>query len=288
MKKLIVRVKGGLGNQLFCYAAARRLAIANGAELVIDDVSGFVRDTQYRRQYALDKFSIPCRKATPYERLEPFERYRRGLAKALSKLKPFFQRTYLEEERVEFDSRLLELKINKTLYLDGLWQSEMYFKDIADVIRKELIIEPPQDPASMLLADRVRQSNSVSIHVRCFDLVGKDGQSLNLPHSYYSRAIKAIVDAVQDPHFFVFSDKPEIARQLVGLPDRGVTFVPHSNDSSVYSDLWLMTQCKHFIVANSTFSWWGAWLSGSPCKVVVAPETGFSNQDCIPAEWTKI
>ena len=79
--RVIARIKGGLGNQLFCYAAARRLALVNNAELVIDDVTGFVRDHQYCRQYMLDRFQIPVRKATPSERLEPFERYRRGVHK---------------------------------------------------------------------------------------------------------------------------------------------------------------------------------------------------------------
>src|SRR6267154_4898422 len=81
VKKVIARMRGGLGNQLFCYAAARRLALVNDAELVIDDVTGFARDRQYRRRYALDRFRIAARKATPAERLEPFERYRRGLMK---------------------------------------------------------------------------------------------------------------------------------------------------------------------------------------------------------------
>ena len=81
MNKVIARIKGGIGNQLFCYAAARRLALVNNAELVIDDITGFVRDRHYNRKYALDHFHIPCRKATPAERLEPFERYRRGVMK---------------------------------------------------------------------------------------------------------------------------------------------------------------------------------------------------------------
>src|SRR5712691_2524903 len=104
-------MKGGLGNQLFCYAAARRLALANNAELVIDDVTGFARDRQYRRQYALDSCHIPVRKATPAERLEPFERYRRGVAKWLSRKKPFAERRYLEQEGLDFDERLLDVKV---------------------------------------------------------------------------------------------------------------------------------------------------------------------------------
>ena len=110
-RKIITRIKGGLGNQLFCYAAARRLALVNSAELVIDDVTGFVRDHNYRRRYALDHFHIPARKATPAERLEPFERYRRGLMKWSSRRKQFAERRYVEQEGEDFDHRLLALKV---------------------------------------------------------------------------------------------------------------------------------------------------------------------------------
>ena len=98
MAKVIARIKGGLGNQLFCYAAARRLALVNGADLMLDDVTGFARDYQYRRRYALDHFNIMARKATPAERLEPFERLRRGVARAISRRLPFERRMYLEQE----------------------------------------------------------------------------------------------------------------------------------------------------------------------------------------------
>lgn len=84
MSQVVVRIMGGLGNQLFCYSAARRLAVANGAELVLDDVSGFTRDRRYRRRFMLQQFGIPCRHATAAERLEPLARYRRGLARWLS------------------------------------------------------------------------------------------------------------------------------------------------------------------------------------------------------------
>jgi len=119
MKQIITRIKGGIGNQLFCYAAARRLALVNNAELIIDDVTGFARDRQYRRQYMLNRFQIPVRKATPAERLEPFERYRRGVAKWLSHRKAFTERRYLEQEGLDFDERLLSLRINGTVYIDG-------------------------------------------------------------------------------------------------------------------------------------------------------------------------
>ena len=96
--KVITRIRGGLGNQLFCYAAARRLAVINDAELVIDDVTGFIRDQEYRRKYHLDVFNIPARKASPSERMEPFERIRRGIAKFMSSRKTFERKGYIVQE----------------------------------------------------------------------------------------------------------------------------------------------------------------------------------------------
>jgi len=107
LTKIISRIFGGLGNQLFCYAAARRLALVNNAELVIDNVSGFMHDTDYQRQYQLDHFSIPCRKATSVELLEPFPRIRRYLKRRLNQRRPFAQRSYLVQEGIDFDPRLL-------------------------------------------------------------------------------------------------------------------------------------------------------------------------------------
>ena len=154
-RKIITRVKGGLGNQLFCYAAARRLAWINNAELVIDDITGFARDRLYYRRYMLDHFNISARKATPFERLEPFERYRRGFMKWLSRRKPFAQRGYLEQEGQEFDQRLLVLKVNGLLYLDGLWQSEGYFVDMEQTIRDDLRIASPPDALNQRMGDEI-------------------------------------------------------------------------------------------------------------------------------------
>ena len=108
--KIISLVVGGLGNQLFCYAAARRLALVNDAELVINDVTGFARDHVYKRRYQLDHFNIPCRKATPAERLEPFFRFRRPWMRRSNRAVPFEKRRYICEESMDFDPRLLLVK----------------------------------------------------------------------------------------------------------------------------------------------------------------------------------
>lgn len=293
--KLIVRMKGGLGNQLFCYAAGRRLALANEAELVIDDVTGFARDRAYRRRYMLDRFRIPARKATPRERMEPFERYRRGLAKYLVRRRPFHLRRYIEPEGVDFDPRLLSFKVEGTVYLDGYWQSEGYFKDVEPMIRKDLEIIPPQDEANQALAQQIAACNAVAVHVRWFDPPGRGCNSHNASADYYRRALDLIRGRIDKPHFFLFSDDPNSARSLLGLSESSSTCVDHNRgDENAYADMWLMTQCKHFIIANSTFSWWGAWLSPHGQKLVVAPgivQSGISSwgfEGLIPSEWVQL
>ncbi len=290
-RKVIVRVKGGIGNQLFCYAAARRLALANNAELVIDNVTGFVRDRQYFRHYALHHFQIPCRTATAAERLEPLERYRRAIIKWLSRRKAFSERRYLEQEKQEFDDRLLTLKIKGTLYLDGYWQSEGYFKDVKAKIREDLRIIPPIDTVNKEMAARIKDSMAVAVHFRFFDPPDVEAKH-NTSASYYQRAINLIEKKTYSPHYFLFSDHPEMAETLITMPKARVTVISHNKgDENAYADLWLMTQCKHFIIANSSFSWWGAWLGENADTIVIAPNivvrgiTSWGFKGLIPKRW---
>lgn len=291
--KLVARIFGGIGNQLFCYAAARRLAFHNNAELIIDDISGFTYDKTYKRQYQLDHFSIPCRKATKHELLEPFSKIRRAVKRLGSKFKRYEQRSYVTQDGVDFDCRLLEFRLKGTVYLDGYWQSEKYFKDIEGIIRKDLQIEFPKDELNLNMANRMQECNSIGIHVRFFD--DPNSGSINHYKSYYKNAIEIIDSSVPSPKYFVFSDCPELAYDCLPLPRDRFLFIDHNKgDACAYADLWLMTQCRHFIIANSTFSWWGAWLSINKNKIVIAPklshskssEWGFSG--LIPSEWIKL
>jgi hypothetical protein len=296
LSKIITRIKGGLGNQLFCYAAARRLALVNNAELVIDDVTGFARDREYRRQYMLDRFRIPARKATPREMLKPFERYRRGMLKLLSRRKSFVKRRYLEQEGLDFDKRLLAFKVKGTVYMDGYWQSEEYFKDAEQTIREDLQIIFPTDELNQGMAEEIRSSNSVALHVRWFD-APVSTTTHNLSADYFQRAIALMDRKIKSPRYFLFSDDPDAARAKLTLPAGRVTIVSHNRgDENAYADLWLMTQCRHFITANSTFSWWGAWLGGGMEKIVICPgiiiaagtitSWNFSGQ--IPTGWLQV
>ncbi|OYZ27512.1 MAG: alpha-1,2-fucosyltransferase [Hydrogenophilales bacterium 17-64-65] len=272
MMKIITRIKGGLGNQLFCYAAARRLALANHAELVLDDVSGFVRDHEYQRHYQLGHFNIPFRKATPAERLEPMSRVRRYLKRAMNRRRPFEARRYIQQEGIDFDCRLLTVKPRGTVYLEGYWQSEQYFKDVEATIREELRIIPPKDKINRAMAERIRSCLAVAVHVRFFDAPQEIGVN-NASGDYYARAVARMECLAPDAHYFVFSDQPAAARDRIPLPDDRITLVSHNQgDENAYADLWLMTQCQHFIIANSTFSWWGGWLGGCKEKIVIYPD----------------
>ncbi len=306
MNKLVVcaRIKGGLGNQLFTYAAARRLALVNDSELAIDHVSGFSYDAKYRRQYQLGHFHIPCRKATAAERLEPFARARRYLKRRWNARRPFEQRTYIQQEGIDFDPRLLTLQPKGRVYLEGYWQSESYFKDVEPQIREDLRITPPADFDNQQMVQRIRNLLAVAVHVRFFDepsAAQAEVQSTNnAPDDYYQRAVAEMEQRIPGAHYVVFSDRPDEAKARLPLPDSRMTLVHHNQDDAMaYADLWLMTQCQHFIIANSTFSWWGAWLAEDPDKVVIAPVfklnsggdgivTSWGFRGLIPNEWLKV
>lgn len=294
-KKIVVRLFGGVGNQLFAYAAARRLALTTDSELVIDDVSGFEHDHVYQRHYQLGHFSIPCRRAMPAERLEPGARWRRFLKRKINHLLPFGLRSYVQQKGMDFDARLLRISPRATLYLEGYWQSEGYFVDMKSVLRNELRIKPPTDTKNLDVCSQIGGCTAVAVHVRFFDTPGEQGVT-NAPGDYYARAVNSMETLVPGAHYFIFSDQPDSARACIPLPDNRVTCVSHNQgDAHAYADLWLMTQCRHFIIANSTFSWWGAWLSAFPGKHVIAPgykklegKAWWGFDGLLPPEWIKL
>ena len=294
-KKVVVRIKGGLGNQLFCYAAARRLALANDAELVIDHVSGFERDFQFKREYALAPFAIRSRFASPNERRSPLAGLRRNLARLRNRHRDFSCRTYIEQRGMEYDPRLLTVRVGSSVYLDGLWQSERYFKDVAPTIRQDLAITPPSDHASRAVSESMQQGVPVAVHVRWFDAPGED-RGHNAGLDYYARAIELMESRLPGAHYYLFSDNPAAALAYLQLPPGRTSVVDHNRDpADAYKDLWLMSKCSHFICAPSTFSWWAAWLAESTDKLVVVPGynainalTSWGFDGMLPDDWIRV
>lgn len=293
---LVVRLKGGLGNQLFSYAAARRVAMENNAELVLDTVSGFKRDFLYKRQFDLESFNITARHAFPQERYEPFERVRRGIAKFQARRVPLNGRSYIEQEHSEFDARVLDIKLtNKVNTIDGLWQSEFYFADIADTLRWDLQMSVPLSSTTQKIAEVIQNQNAVCVHFRCF---GEQDTEANSPSSYYLQAVARAKKLLKDPKFYVFSDDIEAARAFLPTELQSATFVDWNvGRSGQLADFWLMRQFNNFIIANSTFSWWAAWLAdGADNGFVIYPrclnkekyQWAWDYEGQMPAKWLSV
>jgi hypothetical protein len=179
-------------------------------------------------------------------------------------------------------------------YLMGYWQSEMYFKDFAETLRSDFHFKIPMDDTSCDIAELMQASNSVSLHVRRGDYLthGPTAKVLNVCSlDYYRRAIAYIAERVDLPHFFLFSDDMEWVQANMDIPFPK-THVVHNRGMYSYRDMQLMYLCKHQIIANSSFSWWGAWLNQNPGKLVIAPRDWFCNDmndtDLIPEKWTRL
>lgn len=295
MTKVITRIFGGLGNQLFCYASARRLAVVNNAELVLDNISGFLYDYGFRRKYQLDHFNIPCRKVTSAEQLFPFHRIRRYLKRRWSQCLPFSEREYIMQDGLNFEENLLKLNLKKSIFLEGYWQSEDYFKDIANTIREDLQINPPEGHDNLEMAEEMLSRISVAVHVRFFDSPNQLSAN-NAPDDYYLHAIERMESYTNQAHYYIFSDNLDAARIRIPLDDSRITLVgQNQGDDLAYADLWLMTKCKHFIIANSTFSWWGAWLGEESTSLIVSPDpdrfecsNSWRAKGLIPSRWIKL
>jgi hypothetical protein len=262
-RKVVVRLKGGLGNQLFCYAAARRLARVNDAELVLDAVTGFKYDHLYRRTFALGIFCIPARLATPSEQMEPFGRVRRLVARKLSQGKPLEKRRYIQQVGLDFDPGILRLRLKEgTTYFDAFGQSERYFADIRELLEQDLVMSAPSDDINLDMAKQIDAGPSVALHMRWFE-PSDESHSSNMTLAYYTQAIAHVLTKIGKVHFYIFSDRPDQTEALLRplLQGQVCTVVRHNVlCANAEADFWLMRQCRHFIIGNSTYAWWAAWL----------------------------
>lgn len=291
---IIVKLIGGLGNQMFQYAAGRCLAYKYKTELKLD-----IRDfgNYTLRNYDLNNFDIIENFATSSDLsriLFPSDRLTAKVFKRviwnLSHVQPI---EYIKEKKFSFQQNILNLPDN--VYLDGYWQNEKYFLDIEDIIRNEFCIVNPLTPTSQDIAEQIKNCESVSIHVRRGDYVSDP--KTNSYHGtcgleYYSKAIDIIHEKIDKPHFFIFSDDPEWACCNVN-PGEPTTYVRHNDCLHDYEDICLMSMCKHHVIANSSFSWWGAWLSSCKNKIVLAPKRWFLDEKAnseyeLPDSWLRL
>ncbi|NHC45130.1 alpha-1,2-fucosyltransferase [Motilibacter aurantiacus] len=282
---IATRLVGGLGNQMFQYAAGFRLARHHGVPLRVDTSwfsSQEAQGSDTPRTYALGCFALTARP----DRLAALRHSRWGRRAGLG-------RRVLRETSFAFDPSVLDAP--DEVLLDGYWQSERYFADVAGPLRRELTFaSPPTGRNAQLLAE-IRSRPAVSVHVRRGDYVSSpatnDYHGTCSP-AYYAAALEHVTAAVGDAHYYVFSDDPPWCKENLdlGVP---TTYLDHNPPERGFEDLRLMAACRHHVLANSSFSWWGAWLEDEPSHVVVAPGTWFRDAsidtgDLLPRRWVRL
>ncbi|MFM9839137.1 MAG: alpha-1,2-fucosyltransferase [Cyclobacteriaceae bacterium] len=285
---IVVDLIGGLGNQLFQYAAGRSLANKHQAELKV--YSGRFQ-TYTLHKYSLHHFNISAPILTDIEAKNYV-----GLTTTILNrfsLKPYYNRKIYKERFFHYDENFT--KASKDVMLSGYWQSEKYFPDIRSVLLNEFSIKTPVDELNRRFVNDIEAVNSVSLHIRRGDYIS-DAKA-NRVHGacdekYYNTCIREIGRLVKDPVFYIFSDEPEWAKRNMKM-DYQFHVVDHNNADKNYEDLRLMSLCKHNIIANSSFSWWGAWLNLNPHKYVFAPRNWFATparngNDVVPSDWIKV
>ena len=287
---IITRLQGGLGNQLFQYAAGKSLASRLGTTLLLDDTLLARRRRDITpRSYLLGIYKLPAALLNPKERkLVVFRTSRFGRSLCGSGIcRSKF--TYFRESKPTYDSSFE--KLAGDVILQGFWQTEKYFLTVAEDVGQELLQFVPIDVSAKSLMDQMSGCNSVSIHVRRGDYItNTSAAEYHVVHEldYYRRAVKAIAERVQNPVFFAFSDDPTWLKHELVI-DYPLVIVSSETARLASEELYLMSRCAHHITANSSFSWWGAWLNPSPSKVVIAPTKWFhasiDTSDLLPPNW---
>lgn len=288
---IVVRCRGGLGNQLFQYACGRALAQRRRTRLLLD--LSHYRGHELRR-FELDHFAVRYRRAA----LKDLGRFRDlgGRAALASAPWRLFGRgpcTVVRERDFRYDPEAFAA--GGHLSLEGFWQSYRYFEDYAGELRAELSPREPLEGPEAALAARVAGGETVAVHVRGGDyrLDPEANRTLGaLAPDYYAAALALVRRRVRDPLFLVFSDDPAWAQRALPPGDR-VEHVASRPPGRGWVDLWLMSRCRHQVIANSTFSWWAGWLNPDPGKIVVAPRQWFRDgsrdtSDLLPGDWTAV
>lgn len=276
---IVAQIQGGLGNQLFQYAMARAFAYKNKAILKLDTVSGYRRDS-FNRKFLLGKFNVQAELADPFESYS----FTGGgvVLKFLLGLNSFLPKgnRWIIKEAGSYYDPDINTRSSRNIYLRGYWQSYRYFDEFRQLLETDLTLKTPLDNANKSLESEILSSESVSIHIR------QDNLSHKLNEDYYLKALDVVKLKVKNPKYFVFSDSTGFSSELAARIAARLVDINSPEDCS--NDLWLMSRCRHHIVANSTFSWWGAWLADTKHnKQVIVPSsiTKF-NADIIPAGWT--
>jgi hypothetical protein len=285
---IFVQLSGGLGNQMFQYAFGQSVGKKRNVSVVYKpDFEGLLN-----RKFELHHFGISGMLADDRVYESMLKMQQGLLTRIRNRFLPYYRKTLIVEKQYHFDPNLLH--IPRHCLVNGYFQSEKYFADIASHIRHEFRLKTPLTPENEILVSDILNLNSVSLHVRRGDYL-EHPLFPTYGVAYYQKAIELILQLVKDPVFYIFSNDIKWCRENLEI-NHPAHFVTINNEQQPHYDLYLMSKCKHNIVANSSFSWWSAWLNNNPGKTVVAPskwvnqDSGFfaNISDIIPKAWIQI
>jgi len=274
---IISKIVGGLGNQLFQYASAKQLSIFLGQELYLD--LNFFDTYNNPDVFRLDKYNVNYKIA----KQEEITRLKRLTLTGLGTkvYRRLFKKPLYKNGTYHFDSNWIykndwnKLKKHKDIYLSGYFAREAFFYEIEDLLKKEFTLKDELNKENKQMLDIINSVDAVMLHVRRGDYVDNNF-FVSQPLSYYKNGIQKIEEKVKNPVFFIFSDDLKWTRENLHINNE--THYVNINDGKTdYMELVLMSSCRHAIIANSTFSWWGAWLINNQNKIVIAPEKWYTN-----------
>jgi len=291
---VISHILGGIGNQMFQYAAGRALSLTNSQRLLLD-LSDF-SDYRLHHGFELSRvFNVTEERAGVLTVHQLLGWRANGLAKKVLRRPQFVwlrTKKFVVEPYFNYWHDLFDL--TDDCYLSGYWQSERYFKPFESVIRRDFTFREPLVGRNAELKLEIANTQSISLHVRRGDYVSdsKTGKIMDVCSlEYYHKAISYMVERIERPVFYVFSDDIPWVRQNLSVTFPCI-YVDHNSQAESYRDMQLMSLCRHHVIANSSFSWWGAWLSSNPDKIVIAPRSWFRNgnddRDLIPDAWIRL
>ncbi|TCD12754.1 alpha-1,2-fucosyltransferase [Pedobacter frigidisoli] len=283
----IVKILGGLGNQMFQYAFY--LSMSNKFKNVKVDVNSF-ENYGLHNGFELEKiFDLKVNKASMLlvKIFDPS--YNKWKYRKLRRI--FGAKNAMLDEQNEFVFDQEILNNSKNFMYRGYWQNENYFIGISDKIKTAFTFKKPLKDENLSISEVIKNTNSVSLHVRRGDYVGHSLLGGICDLDYYKKAVNLVEETTANPTFFVFSNDIEWCKSHLKI--NNAHYISWNKNEESYIDMQLMSICKHNIIANSSFSWWGAWLNKNPNKIVIAPkswtnDSNYDDREVCPKNWIKI